>query len=533
MDIIWLQRDLGLYVVGLFDTFHASRSLGYPKKSLAYLLKRFANFDAAKQYQMADWRIRSVVISKNLYQLALTLPHRPIPEEMFNYARSDTHFLLYIYDNLRNELIANSDPADPGSNLIDVVLKHSKDEALQRYERPVYDVQRGLGALGWYNMLSRNPALFSREQFAVFRAVHQWRDDVARQEDESVRHIMPKSVLFNIAREMPLDMPSLLGCSYPMSPIYKKRINGVLDVVKAAKQVGMTGPEVKDVMADLRIHFPPVHADQPKKHKKDQAMTESSIDKEEGQEPQEGTLNGLLAKADNSGFWGSTIRNATDSFLIPREKSHGESLRLALPLPQLNAEIFEDSRAMGNVATGALRIDPGARAEHQYIKDRRTKEDNIFILKQSGGSRKRKAAELVSPSGSVLPHLDDKLANEYNEDGDEVSVNGQNNEQSVLDPQLKTTREQKYQSRMEKKRLKREKALLEVANVGQAQESGELEAFDYAKAPSLLHAPKGKAGIMEGGVNPYNKSRNAPKGMRKMKKEAGGRSLTFKPQGNR
>lgn len=58
MDMIWLQRDFGLYVVGLFDTFHASRSLGYPKHGLAYLLKRFANFDAAKQYQMADWRIR-------------------------------------------------------------------------------------------------------------------------------------------------------------------------------------------------------------------------------------------------------------------------------------------------------------------------------------------------------------------------------------------------------------------------------------------------------------------------------------------
>lgn len=59
MDIVWLQRDLGLYVVGLFDTHHASRVLGYPGGSLAYLLKRFVNFDADKKYQMADWRIRS------------------------------------------------------------------------------------------------------------------------------------------------------------------------------------------------------------------------------------------------------------------------------------------------------------------------------------------------------------------------------------------------------------------------------------------------------------------------------------------
>ena len=59
-DIIWLQRDLGLYIVGLFDTYYASNALGYERKNLAYLLKRFADFDADKKYQMADWRIRYV-----------------------------------------------------------------------------------------------------------------------------------------------------------------------------------------------------------------------------------------------------------------------------------------------------------------------------------------------------------------------------------------------------------------------------------------------------------------------------------------
>lgn len=58
MDIIWLQRDLGLYIVGLFDTYHACVSLDYAGKSLAYLLKKHVDFDADKKYQMADWRIR-------------------------------------------------------------------------------------------------------------------------------------------------------------------------------------------------------------------------------------------------------------------------------------------------------------------------------------------------------------------------------------------------------------------------------------------------------------------------------------------
>ena len=67
MDMIWLQRDLGLYVVGLFDTFHAASLLHYERRSLAYLLKRFVNFDAAKQYQTADWRTR--------YACVLIHPH--------------------------------------------------------------------------------------------------------------------------------------------------------------------------------------------------------------------------------------------------------------------------------------------------------------------------------------------------------------------------------------------------------------------------------------------------------------------------
>ena len=58
MDSVWLQRDFGLYLVGTFDTYHAATALGYSGRGLAFLLKRFIDFDAQKQYQTADWRIR-------------------------------------------------------------------------------------------------------------------------------------------------------------------------------------------------------------------------------------------------------------------------------------------------------------------------------------------------------------------------------------------------------------------------------------------------------------------------------------------
>ena len=58
LDIEWLQRDLGVYVVNMFDTGQAARVLSLPRFSLAYLLQTYCKVEADKQYQLADWRIR-------------------------------------------------------------------------------------------------------------------------------------------------------------------------------------------------------------------------------------------------------------------------------------------------------------------------------------------------------------------------------------------------------------------------------------------------------------------------------------------
>ena len=449
---------------------------------------------------------------------------------MFNYARSDTHFLLYIYDKLRNELIENSNTADPEGDLIETVLEHSKEEALQRYEIPIYDAQHGLGASGWYHMLSRNPALFSREQFAVFKAVHQWRDDVARQEDESVHHIMSKNALFNIAREMPLDMPSLLGCSHPMSPIFRRRMKELLGLVKEAKEVGTSGREMKDELADLSNFVRPFYAVRPRKNGADQRIADIAAAKEDERASEGLMLDDLLARADNSEFWGSTIRKPSKSPRSPEAQMYNGNLRLALPLPQLSAEIFEDSKSTGTAATEVPRTDASARAEHQYIKDRAVKED-VFVVKQAGGSRKRKAADLINAPEPTSPKLGDGVTEEADGNAGEMDVQppkSNADEQIEVNRQPQMTATQKHLRRMEKKRLKKERSLPEAAGVASNQEYEELEAFDYSNAQSLLHASRENGSDMKGEVNPYNKSRDVPKGMRKTKKEAGGRSLTFK-----
>ena len=53
---------------------------------------------------------------------------RPIPEELLTYARQDTHYLVYIYERMRNELLrkGNND-----QNLLLSVINRSKEVALK------------------------------------------------------------------------------------------------------------------------------------------------------------------------------------------------------------------------------------------------------------------------------------------------------------------------------------------------------------------------------------------------------------------
>ncbi|KAI9877312.1 MAG: exosome nuclease subunit [Pleopsidium flavum] len=508
MDMMWLQRDLGLYVVGLFDTFHASRALGYPKKSLASLLAKFANFKADKKYQTADWRIR------------------PLPQEMSDYARSDTHYLLFVYDNLRNELIDRSNAASPDDNLVDMVLKESKGEALQRYEWPFYDSIRGLGSNGWYKLLSRTPALFSKEQFAVFRAVHHWRDTVAREEDESLHYVMPKHVIYNIATSVPMAMPSLLGVSHPISQPMRLRVGELLDIIKQAKVAGIHGPEMRDFLQP------------PEVKPEDIVMIESSSTTGQpsttmvngaGHMPQR-ALSKHPLRTDSSRFWGLTFGSSLWQSPTQTVTVH-EGLRLAFPLPQLTAEVFKNVKSSTD-NSDTLSVDPGARAEHRYQKVRDSKtssDDGIFVVRQMGGPRKRKMRDTEE---QVVSRAERDPQPSAMSGGDKDGIE----DQSVihLEDEEAQSRARKKAERKALKKLKKEQGQVAngtVTSQGRNPDDYEpAEPFDYANAESVLHAKRdlNDRSAPKKAFDPYAKSLDAPKGMRKTKREIAGKSFTFK-----
>ncbi|KAJ6020710.1 hypothetical protein N7540_006214 [Penicillium herquei] len=448
MDIIWLQRDLGLYVVGMFDTFHAANALGYPKRSLKFLLQKFVNFEADKRYQMADWRIR------------------PLPSGMFDYARSDTHYLLFVYDHLRNELIQASTPE---ASMIDQVNERSQNAALQRYERPVYDEANGQGQGGWYDMLCRTPGTLSKEQFAVFKAAHKWRDEVARAEDEGVQCVFPKHVLFRLAQTMPPDMGVLLRTLSPMTPITKARADDLLDVITDAKIAGASGPEWRDVA-------PPPKTTKP-------VATESKDE------------DFLIPERFKTTFFGEPLHMPTKQIspehaLAALKEAH----RLAFPSPPVPTTVSEVRENLG-ISKSTPQTEQPAPAPAPVEPE----EKKVFTVKELGGPRKRKVTPVDQPTEDILS-LEPSDDDIYDEE---------------------TEAKRRKMLRKEKKKAKKE-----------AKAQAESTPFDYGTADSVLNSSSAQAAEAQPKrkktFDPYRKALEAPSGVRKLKRDESGKSMTFR-----
>lgn len=199
MDIIWLQRDLGLYVVSLFDTYFASKELGLPRHSLAFLLENFAKFKTSKKYQLADWRLR------------------PLTPMMARYARADTHFLLHIYDQLRLKLLAR------GVDSIDRVLESSRSTALRKFE---YIKFRNTPANARSEQWILDAQITADEHFRLRKLAH-WRDNIARTEDESFSYVAPNNVLIRLSLLGPHATHQRISQIVEKFPLLKERINEI------------------------------------------------------------------------------------------------------------------------------------------------------------------------------------------------------------------------------------------------------------------------------------------------------------------
>ncbi|XP_077459432.1 exosome complex component 10 [Stigmatopora argus] len=216
-DIEWLQRDFGLYVVNLFDTHQASRALNMARHSLDHLLKHYCKVDSDKRYQLADWRIR------------------PLPDEMAVYARSDTHYLLYIFDCMKAQLF-DFNHGQPG--LIQSVWNRSKDISLKKYAKPIFTEE------SYLELQRKQKRSFNTQQLTAFRLLFAWRDKLARQEDESTGYVLPTHMMIKISEELPKEPQGIIACCNPIPPLVRQQVNELHLLVQEAREMPLLKAEI-------------------------------------------------------------------------------------------------------------------------------------------------------------------------------------------------------------------------------------------------------------------------------------------------
>ena len=64
--------------------------------------------------------------------------HRPLRKELINYAREDTHYLLYVYDRMRLDCLSRVSSENSQNVLILEIMDRSKQTCLKRYEKAGY-----------------------------------------------------------------------------------------------------------------------------------------------------------------------------------------------------------------------------------------------------------------------------------------------------------------------------------------------------------------------------------------------------------
>lgn len=212
-DIVWLQRDFAVYVVNMFDTFQASKVIGLAHHSLAHLLKSYCQIECDKKYQLADWRMR------------------PLSQEMIYYARQDTHYLLYLYDLMKNHLI---EKANGSHNLLISVFSRSSIVCLKKYEKPL------LTSTSYLSLISRNGITLNSRQMYALEKLYEWRDKKAREEDESYGYVLPNHMLLQMCQILPREMQGIIACCNPVPPLVKQNMNELHQIILKAREQLLT-----------------------------------------------------------------------------------------------------------------------------------------------------------------------------------------------------------------------------------------------------------------------------------------------------
>lgn len=179
-DLITLKRDFGFTFTNLFDTMQATRILGYQQVGLDSILAEKFGVIVNKRFQKANWG------------------QRPLPADLINYARLDTHYLLDLHDLLQAEL-------EVKDRLI------MAREEFGRISKVNGRAENGCAA--WQRVSGTQN--FTSRELALLQELCRWREAQAQRMNRPVFKVISNKTLVTIAQTTPQTYADLeaLGLS--------------------------------------------------------------------------------------------------------------------------------------------------------------------------------------------------------------------------------------------------------------------------------------------------------------------------------
>lgn len=200
-DIMCLKRDFGYSFANLFDTRLASRTLGRKRNSLQDLLNEAFDVQVNKRFQRANWG------------------KRPLSQELLNYARYDTHYLLPLRHKLAQELQAANqwEEASEAFELLTKVNPHNN----------------GFDPNGFWRI--SNARKLTPTQLAILRELYLYRDAQAKKLDRPHFKVIGDKSLLAIAQVTPENLDALGTVPGMTSGQIHRYGKGVLEAIQRGK----------------------------------------------------------------------------------------------------------------------------------------------------------------------------------------------------------------------------------------------------------------------------------------------------------
>jgi len=213
-DLEIMANSVGLWVVNLFDIFSALH-LSTGKNS------KFGNFsELLKKQCFVDFKTLG---RENVWT------ERPLSEDQLRYLRMRVHYLLYIHDIYRNELMEKG------------LLEKLYDQCTHLCRTSNTPVTGPGSHISLYKTIYRKErGNFNHRQMECFRLLFNWRYETGKENDKGLAFVLKTKDMFKLAKDLPTEVEGVSKCfaDKVLPPLVESNLQVIHGLIlKAIKEV--------------------------------------------------------------------------------------------------------------------------------------------------------------------------------------------------------------------------------------------------------------------------------------------------------